>query len=87
MAVSLADSPWEICILSAVRSWAWPPSWVMPASMELRVRVDCSKKIMNRVLSGSSRCGSPSAKRFFRSKEVSNTVSRSFLLQSSSVMK
>ena len=29
-AVSSAVSPWLTCSFSGLRSWAWPPSWVMP---------------------------------------------------------
>src|ERR1035438_10450001 len=43
MPVSLGLSPCETCITSAVRKWAWPPSCVIPASNEFRVRVDLSK--------------------------------------------
>ena len=45
--MSFGLSPWAICEVSESMKCAWPPSWVMPASNELRVRVDLSKKIRN----------------------------------------
>ena len=47
--VSAGVSPWLICVASASRKWAWPPSCVMPASKALRVRVDLSKNSRNAV--------------------------------------
>ena len=52
MPVSLGLSPCDTCITSAVRKCAWPPSCVIPASNELRVRVDLSKNIRKMVWSG-----------------------------------
>ena len=57
--MSFGLSPCATCVLSASRKCACPPSWVMPASNALRVRVDLSRNSMNSVLSGSRRCGSP----------------------------
>ena len=38
--MSFGLSPWETWVLSASRKIACPPSWVMPVSKALRVRVD-----------------------------------------------
>src|SRR5260221_11873387 len=55
--ISLGVSPCEICILSGSRKTAWPPRRVIPASNELRVRVEEKKKSINRVLSSRKRVG------------------------------
>ena len=61
---------------------AWAPSWVAPASKELRVRVDLSKKNRNTVLSGRYRVGLPALNAFFRSAEVLSSSSISLSVQS-----
>jgi hypothetical protein len=57
----------------------------MPASKELRVRVELSKKIMKRVLSWRSRCGRERPNCLFRSAATSKTVSSSLSVKSMSV--
>ncbi len=52
MPMSRGDSPWATCDVSAEMKCAWAPSCVAPASNELRVRVDLSKKNRKTVLSG-----------------------------------
>ncbi len=44
--MSFGLSPCATWVLSASRKIAWPPSWVMPVSKALRVRVDLSRKSM-----------------------------------------
>src|SRR5205807_7017600 len=61
---------------------ACPPSRVMPASKELRVRVEEKKKSMKRVLSSSKRLGRSSPHFILRSKARWRTVSSSSLLHS-----
>src|SRR6266700_7243333 len=80
--ISLGVSPWEICILSGSRKIAWPPSLVMPASKELRVRVDEKKKSMKRVLSSNKREGRSSPHFILRSKARCSTVSSSSFVHS-----
>src|SRR5579872_3698255 len=77
MPVSLGLSPWETCMASAVRKCAWPPSCVMPASNEFRVRVDLSKNIRKTVRSGRWRWGVRLLKFRFRSAETSSMTSSS----------
>ena len=50
--MSFGDSPCAACEVSAEMKWACAPSCVAPASKELRVRVDLSKKKRKTVLSG-----------------------------------
>src|ERR1017187_4372653 len=75
MPVSLALSPWEICIASEVRKCPCPPSCVMPASKEFRVRVDLSKNIRKIVWSGKWRCGIRPLNFRFRSEATSSITS------------
>src|SRR5579863_7287233 len=85
--ISFGVSPCEICILSGSRKIACPPRRVIPASKELRVRVDEKKKSMNRVLSASSRVGRSSPHFILRSEASCSTVSSSSLLHSCVLMK
>ena len=57
--MSFGLSPCATCVFSESRKIACPPSCVIPDSNAFRVRVDLSRKSMNSVLSGSSRCGRP----------------------------
>ena len=45
-AVSLIGSPRPICVSADERNMALPPSWVIPASNDTRVRVDDFAKII-----------------------------------------
>src|SRR5579859_2361215 len=85
--ISLGVSPCEICILSGSRKMACPPRRVIPASKELRVRVDEKKKSMKRVLSSSSREGRSSPHFILRSKARCRTVSSSSFVHSWVVIK
>src|SRR6266568_3507005 len=80
--ISLGVSPCEICILSGSKKIACPPRRVMPASKELRVRVEEKKKSIKRVLSSSSREGRSSPHCILRSKASRRTVSSSSLVHS-----
>src|ERR1035438_1219591 len=86
MPVSLALSPCEICITSEVRKCPCPPSCVMPASKELRVRVDLSKNIRKMVWSGRWRCGIRPLNFRFRSDDTSSITSSSLSDHSSVVI-
>src|SRR5258708_32912371 len=55
--ISLGVSPCEICILSGSKNMAWPPRRVIPASNEVRVRVEEKKKSINRGLYSSKQVG------------------------------
>ncbi|MCY1398493.1 hypothetical protein D9M71_135260 [compost metagenome] len=46
MALSLMGSPRPSWVSRGDRKMAWPPSWIMPASKERRVRVEAFSKIM-----------------------------------------
>ena len=80
--MSFGDSPCAAWEVSAAMKWACAPSWVAPASNELRVRVDLSKKNRNTVLSGRYRVGFPALKAAFRPAEVVRSSSSSSSLQS-----
>ena len=80
--MSFGLSPWATCVFSASRKIACPPSWVIPDSNALRVRVDLSRKSMKRVLSGSSRCGTPFLKASLSSAETASASSISSTVQS-----
>ena len=85
--ISFGVSPCEICILSGSRKIACPPRRVMPASNELRVRVEEKKKSMKRVLSSSRRVGRSRPHFILRSKASWRTVSSSSLVHSWVLMK
>src|SRR5258708_5763368 len=85
--ISLGVSPCEICILSGSKKMAWPPRRVIPASKELRVRVEEKKKSINRVLSSSKRVGRSSPHFILRSKARCSTVSNSSLVHSCVLIK
>src|SRR5258708_37668187 len=85
--ISLGVSPCEICILSGSRKIAWPPRRVIPASKELRVRVEEKKKSINRVLSSSKRVGRSSPHFILRSEARCSTVSNSSLVHSCVLIK
>src|SRR5579859_6063388 len=85
--ISLGVSPCEICILSGSRKMACPPRRVIPASKELRVRVDEKKKSMKSVLSRSSRVGRSRPHFILRSKASCRTVSSSSFVHSCVPMK
>ena len=88
MPVSLAFSPWPICVALGVSQMAWPPSWVMPVSKELRVRVDSSKNSMYSVLARRMwSCKTPVAKSPFSLNARSSIVFRSSTVQSGVQMK
>jgi len=80
--VSWADSPWAICEVSALMKWACAPSWVAPASKELRVRVELSKNMRKIVLFGRTTVGSPARNRRFNSPESLRNSSISGTLHS-----
>src|ERR1035438_862909 len=86
MPVSLALSPCEICITSEVRKCPCPPSCVIPASKEFRVRVDLSKNIRKMVWSGRWRCGIRPLNFRFRSAATSSITSSSLSDHSSVVI-
>src|SRR5215470_7054118 len=85
--ISLGVSPCEICILSGSKKIACPPRRVIPASKELRVRVEEKKKSINRVLSSSKRVGRSSPHFILRSKARCSTVSNSSLVHSCVLIK
>src|SRR6266581_282947 len=85
--ISLGVSPCEICILSGSKKIACPPRRVIPASKELRVRVEEKKKSTNRVLSSSNRVGRSSPHFILRSKARCSTVSNSSLVHSCVLIK
>src|SRR5258708_37798539 len=85
--ISLGVSPCEICILSGSKNIAWPPRRVIPASNELRARVEGKKKRINRVLSSSKREGRSRPHFILRSEARCSTVSNSSLVHSCVLIK
>src|SRR6266540_5233181 len=85
--ISLAVSPWAICVVFDSMNSACPPSWAMPDSNEPLVRVEEKKNSMASVLSLSNGCGMPRARCRLRSNPTSRSVSISSFVHSSNVMR
>src|SRR3970040_158500 len=68
-------------------SWAWPPSWALPASNEARVRVLEKKNSIARTRSRRSGWAIPSARSRLSWAATSRTVSMSSRVHSSRLMR
>src|SRR3990172_8716002 len=80
--ISLAVSPWAICVVLLSMNWACPPNCAIPASNEARVRVLEKKNSIARTLSSNRAWGWPRARRRLRSSATSMTLSISPLVHS-----
>ena len=87
MALSPIGSPRPSWVSRGERKMAWPPSWIMPASNDTRVRVEDFSKIMpsTRFFKGSN--STPRLRRSFSSMPRRITPSNSSVVKSSSERK